>query len=138
VEYNGSLSTPLTPARGGLTSSILFGRHDVRELGSGEFCYIQLGKRDGIQPGDHFVVYRPNPSFNQRDMSVGGSGADTTYAPIRHSIFPDEMDSKLKKRTIPSKVLGDIVIVETGERISTGRIVNSLTEIHPGDLVVKR
>lgn len=138
IEYSGSMSTPITPVKGGLTSSILLGRYDTRELSAGEFCFIQLGRRDGVQPGDHFVVFRPNPAFKPQDMEVGGSGADTSYDPIRNLIFRSNMEIMLENRNLPSRVLGDIVIVESGDKISTGKIVNSMSEIHPGDLVVKR
>ena len=41
-------------------------------------------------------------------------------------------------QTLPPQILGDIVVVETGESTSTGKIVNSLSEIHIGDLVIKK
>jgi hypothetical protein len=138
VEFKGKLSNDLTPVRGGLVSTILFGKADMRELTAGEFCFIQLGRKDGIQAGDHFVVYRPNQAFNARDMALSGSGADTLYDPIRKGILPDKMESMLKNRSLPLRVLGDLIIVETGDKMSTARIVNSLVEIHPGDFVVKR
>ncbi len=138
VELKGKLSTDVTPVRGGLTSSILFGKDDKRELSAGEFCFIQLGRRDGIQAGDQFVVYRPNPAFNAQDMTVGGSATDAMYSPMRNRILPNKMESMLRNRKLPPKVLGDIVIVEAGEKIAVGKIVNSMSEIHPGDLVVKK
>jgi hypothetical protein len=44
----------------------------------------------------------------------------------------------LHERKLPPQILGDIVVVETGDRTSTGKIVNSLSEIHVGDLIVKK
>jgi hypothetical protein len=44
----------------------------------------------------------------------------------------------LHNRVVPSHVLGDVVVVQAGDRVSAGKVVNSLSEIHLGDLVVKR
>jgi len=34
--------------------------------------------------------------------------------------------------------LGDIVIVDAGDKVSAGKVVSSLVEMHPGDSVIKR
>lgn len=138
VEFNGSLSNALTPLRGGLAGPILLGKHDAREMAVGQFCFIQLGQRDGVKLGDRFVVFRPNPAYNAQDMDALGSATDALYSPVRGGFFGSKLDSMLRDRTLPPKVLGDIVIVEVGEGISAGKIINSMSEIHPGDLVVKR
>jgi hypothetical protein len=104
----------------------------------GQFCFIQLGRRDGLKPGDRFVVFRPHPNFNPQDMSVAANATDALYSSVRGGFFGYQLDSMLRDRTLPPRVLGDIVIVEVGEGISTGKIINSMSEIHPGDLVVKR
>jgi hypothetical protein len=70
-------------------------------------------------------------------MDSAGSATDALYSPVR-GFFGHKLDSMLGNRSLPPKVLGDIVIVEVGEGISTGKIINSMSEIHPGDLVVKQ
>jgi hypothetical protein len=138
VEFSGSLSNALTPLQGGLASQILLGKNDARQMAVGQFCFIQLGRRDGVKPGDRFVVFRPHPAFNAQDMAVAANATDSLYSSVRGGFFGYQLDSMLRDRTLPPKVLGDIVIVEVGEGISTGKIINSMSEIHPGDLVVKR
>jgi hypothetical protein len=138
VEFNGSLSNALTPLQGGLAGPILLGKNDAREMAVGQFCFIQLGRRDGVKPGDRFVAIRPNPAFNAQDMDVAGGATDALYSSVRGGFFSYKVDSILRDRALPPKVLGDIVIVEVGEGIATGKIINSIWEIHPGDLVVKR
>jgi hypothetical protein len=44
----------------------------------------------------------------------------------------------LHGRTLPPQVLGDIIVVDAGDRVSAGKLVNSLSEVNPGDFVVKR
>jgi hypothetical protein len=138
VKFSGTKSTALTSVQGGLTSAILFGKDDAKEMAAGTFCFIPLGRRDGVKPGDRFVVFRPQPGFNPQDMNVLGTDANTTYTPVRTGMYRYKQNEMLHGRTLPPKVLGDIVIVETGEGVSTGMIINSLQEIHPGDKVVKK
>jgi hypothetical protein len=138
VEFVGNKSTAQTPVQGGLSSSILFAKDDVQVLGAGNFCFIPLGKRDGVKPGDRFVVFRQQSKYNPQDMNVLGTAPNSTYAPIRNGMYRYKQDSMLNARTLPPMVLGDIVIVETGEGMSTGKVISSLSEILPGDKVVKR
>jgi hypothetical protein len=138
VEFAGNKSTPLTPVQGGLPSTILFAKDDVQELAAGNICFIPLGRRDGVKPGDRFVVFRPHPNYDPKDMSVLGTAANSTYKPVRNGMYRYRQDSMLRGRTLVPKVLGDIVIVETGEGFSSGKIVNSISEIHLGDKIVKK
>jgi hypothetical protein len=138
VKFSGTKSTALTSVPGGLTSAILFGKDDAKEMAAGSFCFIPLGRRDGVKPGDRFVVFRQQPGFNSQDMNVLDTTANSTYAPVRSGMYRCKQDEMLRGRTLPPRVLGDIVIVEAGEGVSTGVIVNSLQEIHPGDKVVKK
>jgi hypothetical protein len=139
VQFSGKMSNALTPVpEHGLTGSILFGKEDLRELAAGHICYIGLGARDGIRPGDRFTVFRPYPAFNSRDMIMAETEQDSIYGPAGDRGSQYKASTKLYGRTLPPQILGDIVIVETTDKISTGRIVNSMTEIHPGDFVVKR
>ena len=124
--------------RDGLVGSIVLGMNDLRELASGHYCFIGLGQRDGVRVGDQFTVFRPYPNFNTRDMSVLGGGANKSYASARDYSYRFELNSLLRKRILPTQILGDIVVIETGNGVSTGKIVNSLFEMHPGDLVIKK
>jgi len=138
VEFKDHPSNQLTPIPKGLIGTILMAKDDARTLAAGQFCFIQLGQRDGIKPGDHLIVFRHYPAFNPQDMAVGGTAANLTYASMRTKGYQYKLDSMLFDRSLPSKVLGDIVIVEAGERISTGKIINSIYDMEPGDLVVKK
>jgi hypothetical protein len=39
---------------------------------------------------------------------------------------------------MPPRVLGDLIILDAGETTSVAKIVNSMSEIHLGDIVVRR
>jgi len=140
VEFTGDLSNALTPIPDqGLISSIVLAKDDMQEIAAGHFCFIGLGARDGVKPGDRFTIFRPYPSYNSGDLSASGEGANASYSPVRGSwYYRYILNAKLRNRTLPFNVLGDFVVARTGDRISAGKIVNSLSEIQLGDLVVKQ
>jgi hypothetical protein len=139
VQFSGNMSNALTPipenAPEGL---ILAGKNNLNQLAAGQFCFIGLGGRDGVKPGDRFTIFRPYPAFNPGDMMMAETGRFRNYGSAWDQGVRYKATAKLHKRVLPRMVLGDMVIVETGDKISAGRIVNSMTEIHPGDFVVKR
>ncbi len=50
---------------------------------------------------------------------------------------PQLLDS-LRERKLPPRAIGDIVVVEAGEKSAAARVINSLVEIELGDIVVRR
>jgi hypothetical protein len=139
VEFNGDLSTELTPIPlNGVVSSILFGKDGLQELGHGQFCFIGLGGRDGVKAGDRLTVFRRHPPHDSANMATLGMGTNLAYPSARNYAYRHNMDRLLHERIVPPEILGDIVIVHAGDNVSTAKIINSLSEIHPGDLVVKR
>jgi hypothetical protein len=138
VEFHGSLSNRLTPfPDDSLVSTILMGQDDLRELADGHFCFIGVGEREGVKTGDRFTVYRHAPPFDRKDVNVAGQGRSRDYRMWRPDQDSALMES-LKGRGLPPRPLGDIVVVDVGSTTATGRIVNSLAEIHPGDIVARR
>jgi hypothetical protein len=122
LSFNGELSNKLTQLpENGIVSSILLGKEDIQNISAGQFCFIGRGSRDGVKPGDRFTVFRSYPPFDSKEMSEGTVSS-----------------SMLGKRKIPPMILGDIVIVDAGDKVSAGKVINSLSEMHPGDFVVKR
>ena len=139
VESQGELSNDLTLVPSdGIIGSILLGKNNLQALSAGQICFINLGSRDGIKTGDRFTVFRAYPSFDKKEegvadvLNTGRSYLDTSQTDRKN------IDSMLSKRKLPSKILGDVVVVDAGESISTAKIINSLSEILPGDSVVKR
>jgi hypothetical protein len=122
LSFNGELSNKLTQLpENGMVSSILFGKEGIRNIAAGQFCFIGRGWRDGVKPGDRFTVFRAYPPFNSSEIQKGIVAS-----------------SMLSKRKLPPMILGDIVIVDAGDKVSAGKVVSSLVEMHPGDSVIKR
>jgi hypothetical protein len=139
VEFGGEPSSDTTVLpQHGLASSILLGKDDLRELASGSICFLGLGAQDGVKAGDRFIVFRPYPAFNSKDMAAVGTNSDMSYSPMSNWSYRFNLRMLLHERKIPPQILGDIVVVETGDKTSTGKVVNSLSEIHIGDLIVKK
>ena len=139
VEFGGDLSTALTPLPdNGLVSSILLGKDDARQIATGNFCFLGLGSRDGVKSGDRFTVFRSQPGFNPQDMDVAGTASDRSYSSIANYSYRFKLNGLLHNRKLVPKILGDIIVVDVGERISTGKVINSISEMHVGDFIVKR
>jgi hypothetical protein len=78
-------------------------------VGAGDIAYLDLGKRQGLQPGNLLYVVR--------------------------DITPERVYSDRKVGDLPKDVIGAIVVVDMGENTSTGLIVKSVVSIHKGDKV---
>ena len=139
VEFGGSMSNDVTVLSGrGVVSSILFAKEDDKELAAGKFCFLGLGGRDGVKLGDRFTIFRSYPKFNARDLANIEMGGQTTYHRMNDWAYRFELTTLLHKRKLPPQILGDVVVVDVKDGVSIGKIVNSLSEIHVGDLIVKR
>ncbi len=139
VEFSGDLSNKATSIpKQGLVSSILLGNNDARELAAGQFCFIGVGAREGVQPGDRFTIFRSYPSFNTNSEDIENRASNTSYPSARNWRYIYSQNARLRNRVLPPQVLGDIVVVEAGDKVSAAKVINSISEIHLGDLVVKR
>jgi hypothetical protein len=83
-------------------------------IGQGEVLFIDLGKRSGIEVGNRMFVVR------------------------RGDAHPPVMSTEAGQddRTFPARALGQIVIVDVGDRISVGLVTLAVQEMSIGDLVM--
>jgi hypothetical protein len=139
AHFSGDMSGRLTPVPGGgLSSMVIFGLDDRHELAEGLVCFIGVGARDGVKVGDRFMISRPQPAFDPQDLSIAGSGQGQSYDHLPDGELKSEIIETLDRRVLPDRVIGDLLVVRTDETTSVARIINSRTEIHLGDLVVRR
>jgi hypothetical protein len=83
-------------------------------IGQGEVVFVDLGKSAGIQVGNRMHVVRrgdAHPALNETNV-----GQDD--------------------RRFPARAVGEIVIVDVGEKISVGLVTLAVQELGLGDLVV--
>jgi hypothetical protein len=137
--FSGTMSNRLTEhPSDGVASSILVAKDDRREMGAGSFCFIGVGAREGVKIGDRFTIYRPQPGFDRKQLIVNAPHSMTTYGKFQTPIYEAKIVEVLKKRNLPPRVMGDLVIVDVAETTSAAKIMNSRSEVHLGDLVVRR
>jgi len=141
VKFTADKSDALTPyPPQGLGSTILIGYEDLRFLGTGQFCFIGVGARDGVKPGDRFTIYRPQPRFDPKDLILNKRHSGTSYQTSAGSgnMSEDALVSRMEERLLPYRVMGDLVVVDVEETTAAAKIIFSRFEIAPGDLVVRR
>ena len=139
VQMTGKAADRLTAyPEGGLTGLVVLGLDDRRELAAGHVCFLGVGSRDGVRAGDWFTVYREQPRFNAQDMSVAGMGKGRTYKKVLSGLYKLEVTGTLKKRQLPPKVIGDLVVLRVSESTAVAKVVASRSEVHVGDTVVRR
>lgn len=107
--FKGSGKTP--GVRGGDLGSLEKG------IGSeGTIVYIDIGQREGVRPGDLFIVYQ--------QLELDGQLYD----------LPDEAQKLRGQRA----AIGELVVVKAGERASTALVTYSSNGIAAGDSVERR
>ncbi|HEY5949383.1 MAG TPA: LysM peptidoglycan-binding domain-containing protein [Kofleriaceae bacterium] len=83
-------------------------------IGQGEIVFVDLGKGSGVEVGNRmFVVRRGDAKPPQSKDTVGQDD-----------------------RKFPARSLGEIVIVEVGDKISIGLVTLSVKEMSVGDIVM--
>lgn len=83
-------------------------------IGDGEIVFVALGKQSGLEVGNRMFVVRR------------GDGKPGTMA----------IDVGKDDRRFPARALGEVVIVEVGEKVSIGLVTLSVQEMSVGDLVM--
>jgi LysM domain len=103
-------SRPKVDAQGAVVAMLT---HD-QLIGEGEVVFVDLGKRSGIEVGNRMFVVRR------------GDG------------YPRVMNNQIGQddRQFPARALGEIVIVDVGERISIGLVTLAVQEMSVGDIVM--
>ena len=83
-------------------------------VGQGEVVFVDLGKRSGVEVGNRMFVVR------------------------RGDALPARMNKQTGQddRKFPARALGEIVIVDVGDRISVGLVTLAVQEMNIGDIVM--
>jgi hypothetical protein len=103
-------SRPKVDAQGAVVAMLT---HD-QLIGEGEVVFVDLGKKSGIEVGNRMFVVR------------------------RGDAYPKNMNNQIGQddRKFPARALGEIVIVDVGERISIGLVTLAVQEMSVGDIVM--
>lgn len=103
-----------TPAKVDAQGAIVAMLKNDQLIGYGELVFLDLGKGSGVEVGNRMFVVR------------------------RGDAFPSQMSTEVGRddRRFPARALGEIVIVDVGNKTSIGLVTLSVQEMSVGDLVM--
>lgn len=101
---------PKVDARGNIVAMLA---HD-QLIGQGEVVFIDLGKGSGLEVGNRMFVVRRGDALPTKALDMVGQN-DQRY---------------------PARALGEVVIVDVGEKISIALVILSVQEMGVGDIVM--
>jgi LysM domain len=107
-------NVPPTPPKVDAQGTIVAMLAHDQLIGQGEIVFVDLGKRSGVEVGNRMFVVR------------------------RGDAYPKNMSNQIGQddRKFPARALGEIVIVEVGDRISIGLITLAIQEMSVGDIAM--
>ncbi len=83
-------------------------------IGQGEVVFVDLGKDSGVEPGNRMFVVRRGDALPPKSKTTVGQD----------------------DRRFPARPLGEVVIVEVGEKVSIGLVTLAVQEMGIGDIVM--
>ena len=122
------------PPDGKSLAMVIVGKGFRNELGNNDVMYVNLGNTQGVHVGQYFRIFRytgtqhetvyqtPRYAFNQQFGSGPGYGFGS-------------VPSKYDWTTTPREVLGEGIVLRTGQNSSTVLITFATHEIYSGDYV---
>jgi hypothetical protein len=103
-------AAPKVDAQGSIVAML----KQAQLIGQGELVFVDLGKDSGIELGNRMFVVRRGDAYPSRSATMEGQD----------------------DRRFPARALGEIVIVEVGQKISVGLVTLAVQEMGVGDLVM--
>lgn len=83
-------------------------------IGQGEIIFVDLGKNSGVEVGNRLFVVRRGDALPPQSKSTVGQD----------------------DRRFPARALGEVVIVEVGEKVSVALVTLAVQEMSVGDIVM--
>jgi len=102
-----SAEIPVIKSSQKLEGYIVANKRGTPRFGQGDIVYIDLGKADGLEPGNLFEIYLPGKVVKEK----GG------------------------KKVLPDKVIGKLVVLDVHPHTSTALVTESLQELKVGERI---
>jgi len=119
--------------RGSVSGQIVGSKDFVVLLGTGQIVYTDFGSAKGAKPGDYlFVLHGYSPSDLNK---VDRASARLPKGSEPSAVSQTEFGEKNVMRSVPERVLGEILILSVTPEASTGMITRSFSEMQLGDNV---
>lgn len=107
-------TVPNVPPKVDLQGSIIAMLTRDRLIGQGELVFIDQGQGSGVEIGNRMYVVRRGDAYPDHALTTVGQD----------------------DRRFPARALGQVVIVEVGDKISVGLVTLSIQEMGVGDVVM--
>src|SRR5262249_33974357 len=131
---------------GGVTGQIVLSPGYREYISANQIVFIDLGHRQGIEPGDYFTIYRKighsegvtkPPEDNIVKQRSGDFGSNRYRGgEISNSATNVPHGEVLRKRTeIPRKVLGEMIVLKVESTTAVALITRTTAEVNIGDFV---
>ena len=146
-EANGPLAR-YSEGAGGLTGQIIMSPTYKEYLSANQVVFIDLGDRQGVQPGDQFTIYRkitnregivrtPNDRIVEKRSEGYGSKRfkGTVFSQATPRVSREEVMNS--RPELPRKVMGDMVVLKVERSVAAALITRTVAEVNIGDFVEK-
>ena len=118
------------PASAGPTGHILGSKDFIGLISSGAIVYTDFGSARGVQPGDYLFVRRGYATADLNKIDRASEGLPKGYDPNAVN------QAQLKPNAnLPSRVLGEMLVLNVSAESSTAIVTRSFAEIQLGDAV---
>lgn len=116
---------------GKATGNLVFINDACSMAGAGQVVYIDLGK-DRVAPGQFCTLYRTEGKFKEGNEFREGSDYMANLKEKEDSEFHRARNNAVSARKLPRIILGELVVLETGEQFSKAKVVESVDSIPVG------
>lgn len=122
------------PPDGKSMAMVVMGKDFRNELGNNDIMYVNLGNAQGVHVGQYFRIFRYTGTQHEYTYQTPQFAFDTQFARGAGYGFGAVPKSYDWSNT-PREVLGEGIILRTGENSSTVLITFATHEIYTGDYV---
>jgi hypothetical protein len=98
---------------------------------TGSMVDVDLGKRDGVKPGDVMLIYLNNQAPPERDVTY-----DYKWDNRRHK--SQALRDEDRHLLFPRKPIGELMVISASERTSSAKVTYSIRNVIVGSLVELR
>ncbi len=123
------LTDRYTPSTGKATGMIAAIKGFQEAAGGNSIVYLNLGKKQGMQPGSYLRIFRTYLSASQFMYREGARNYPTKMGDvlIGRRLAPEEI------ATLPRVVVGEVMVLSAEDETATGIVTYSWQDIYPGD-----
>ena len=126
-QFHAAKLDPFAAPSGKKTAMVVNAKDAGTIAGSGTVVYVNLGSAQGVQVGDYFRVFRYAGTRYETAYSLQG----TAYMAYGFGSAP----AAYQWNNLPRQILGEGIVIRTGQNSSTVLLTSVRSEVFAGDYV---